>query len=75
MKASIGRVVHYFPLNDIYYLNQDEKLAAIICGVNEDGSVNLQVFPNCDFNPRFLANIRNDSTTSKSYWAWPEREE
>lgn len=45
MKPTIGRVVWYRPLhNEGLVANGTEPLAAHICGVTEDGLVNLVVF-------------------------------
>ena len=49
-------------------------MAAIVTGVNADGSVNLQVFPNqVNASVEFFSHVPFNNTTGEG-WHWPERE-
>ena len=73
-KPSIGRIVHY---NDDAYTWQtwqgrepDNWLAAIICRVHSDTTVNLSVFDaNGNTMPRTLVEMGD----GRYQWRWPPR--
>lgn len=70
-KPSIGRIVHYTNLGD-----QDGKYppttqAAIVTGLNDDGTVSLHVFYKTgQFD---LASCAYDADGARGTWRWPPR--
>lgn len=76
MKPSIGRIVHYTNLGDRDGRFSPEIQAAIITGLNADGTVALNVF----YRTGWFAMDSVDETQEKpgtdaarGMWAWPER--
>ena len=63
-KVSVGRMVHY---------TEDGQtcLAAIVAGVNEDGTVNLSYFSRTGGH-RQVQNVGEDAASTFA-WHWPER--
>lgn len=73
---SIGRVVHYTNLGDRDGKYPPTIQAAIITGVNDDGTVALHVFyktgqfdlASCSFTEALAG-----SEDARGKWSWPER--
>lgn len=76
-RPTVGRIVHYYDGGK--YPAEDgsnvETLAAIVTGVNEDGSVNLSVFR--PGSPMVVAcsNVRETGSWEEApgTWGWPPR--
>jgi hypothetical protein len=77
MRPSLGRIVVYrLPAGQIPPHGQCDH-AAIVAGVNYDGTVNLHVFPNLAA-PFFAANVGElapSIASSVPTWHWPPRVE
>jgi hypothetical protein len=71
-KPTIGRIVHYVNLGDSQGLYPPECQAAIITGVNEDGTVALHIFYRTgDF---YMQDVEfSEDTQQRRSWHWPER--
>ena len=77
MKATVGRIVHYTNLGDRDGKYPPEVQAALITGVNADGTVALHVFyktgqfdmPRVEFTAETAG-----SEGARGKWAWPARE-
>lgn len=66
MRPTVGRIVHYTNLGDKDGRFPPETQAAIITGVNEDGTVTLHIFMPCvPFSEEPL---------TRGHWNWPPRE-
>jgi hypothetical protein len=87
MKPTIGRIVHYVLTQwDADRINEQptsferdeskegDELAAVVCGVHEDGTLNIQVlgFRALHWTPT----LSEDQELKKApgSWHWPERE-
>lgn len=68
-EPSVGRIVHYVPVYD----QAGAAVAALISGVNKDGSVNLHVFYNTPSSAVFRENIKYSEENEKNTWHWPIR--
>lgn len=70
MKPSVGRIVHFN--FDFKHTGEETSVfnAALIVAVNEDGTVNLQVFYP-DGKIEFLSNIQQGDAFEQ--WNWPQR--
>ena len=74
--ASIGRIVHYTNLGDRDGVYLPEAQAAIITGLNDDGTVSLRVFYRTgDFN---MASVKHSEAIpgtelARGCWGWPPR--
>lgn len=74
--ASIGRIVHYTNLGDRDGKYPPEVQAAIITGLNADGTVVLHVFyktgqfdlASCEYTDE-----KAGSEGARGKWSWPER--
>lgn len=65
-QPTVGRIVHYQPLNSPL------PLAAIITGIEEDDFVNLSVFmPDGTLKPQ--RNVAHTNTPHEGCWNWPPR--
>ena len=63
---SVGRIVHYRPMVD----EDQETLMAFITGVNDDGSVYLEVHP--PGRPVFFVPYaRYSIDLEPGFWSWP----
>jgi hypothetical protein len=70
-KPSIGRIVHYTNLGDKDGKYPPEQQAALVTGLNQDGTVALKVFyktgtfdmPSVEYADRY----------ERGKWSWPER--
>lgn len=77
MKPSIGRIVHYTNLGDRDGKYPPTVQAAVITGLNDDGSVSLHVFYKtgqfdlavCEFTESAAG-----SEGARGRWSWPARE-
>lgn len=84
MKPSVGRIVHYTNLGDRDGKYPPEIQAALITGVNADGSVALHVFyktgqfdmpaVECAQKPG-MPHVVAGSEAARGKWCWPERVE
>ncbi len=64
MKPTLGRIVHYNL--------RGQMLAAMVCRVQDDGSVNLQVFEGGTNGSRLVTEVREGTVSGT--WHWPPRE-
>lgn len=79
MNPTIGRIVHYTNLGDRDGKYPPEKQAALITGVNDDGTVALHVFyktgqfdmPSVGQAPD---GVVAGSEGARGKWQWPARE-
>jgi hypothetical protein len=77
---SVGRIVHYTNLGDRDGKYPPETQAAIVTGVNADGTVALHVFyrtggfdmPSVSYAGTLIV---AGSDGARGKWAWPERQE
>lgn len=73
MKPTVGRIVHYVS-------REGEHVAAMIVGVNSDGSVSLTTFPLPAGSTGLARNVVYSNPaithplTQTQTWHWPERE-
>lgn len=78
MKPSIGRIVHYTNLGDRDGKYPPEVQAALITGVNADGTVALHVFYKTgQFDMPSVsqaATAAAGSEDARGKWQWPVRE-
>jgi chemotaxis response regulator CheB len=77
MKPSIGRIVHYTNLGDREGKYPPEIQAAVITGVNDDGTVALHIFYKTgQFDMASVAHTDEAAGTdgARGKWAWPARE-
>ena len=66
IRPSVGRIVHY---NRSY---NDEPNAALITGLNSDGTVALRVF---DVNSSWAEpSVPYNAGRQENTWSWPERQ-
>lgn len=78
MKPSIGRIVHYTNLGDRDGKYPPTIQAALITGVNDDGSVSLHVFYKTgQFDLAQCAHTEAQAGTeeARGKWSWPVRDE
>ncbi len=78
MKPSIGRIVHYTNLGDRDGKYPPTVQAAIITGLNEDGTVSLHVFYKTgqfDLASCNSTDAKAGSEKARGHWTWPERVE
>jgi hypothetical protein len=70
-RPSIGRIVHYTNLGDKDGKYPPETQAALITGVNEDGSVALHVFYKTgQFD---MPSVPFAESPVRGHWNWPPR--
>lgn len=77
MKPSIGRIVHYTNLGDRDGKYPPEIQAAIITGLNTDGTVSLHVFYRTggfDMPSVEHTNCLAGTEGARGAWAWPSRD-
>lgn len=78
MKPSIGRIVHYTNLGDRDGKYPPTVQAAIITGINDDGSVSLHVFYKTgqfDLAKCEQTDAPAGSEAARGKWCWPARVE
>jgi hypothetical protein len=69
MKPTIGRIVHYTNLGDKDGRFPPETQAAIITGVNDDGTVALHIFYKTgQFD---MPAVPYSETPARGHWNWP----
>lgn len=76
MKPSIGRIVHYTNLGDKDGKYPPEVQAALITGINADGTVALHVFYKTgqfDMPSVNSTDAPAGSDMARGHWTWPER--
>lgn len=76
MKPTIGRIVHYTNLGDRDGKYPPTVQAAIITGVNEDGTVSLHVFYKTgqfDLASCQQTEAVAGSEDARGRWSWPPR--
>ncbi len=76
MKATVGRIVHYWPPREIW--SGEVPLAAIVTGLCEfAGIVDLTAFPPGGIPmPRCgVRQVEDGPTTEEGVWNWPVREQ
>lgn len=70
-KPSIGRIVHYTNLGDKDGRYPPEQQAAIITGLNADGTVALHIlYKTGQFD---MAAVPQSETYERGHWSWPPR--
>lgn len=70
-KPSIGRIVHYTNLGDADGKYPPEQQAAIVTGVNADGTVALHIFYKTgQFD---MASVPFSEEYKRGHWTWPPR--
>lgn len=77
MKPNVGRIVHYTNLGDRDGRFPPEVQAALITGVNADGTVALHIFYRT--GEFYMASVPfteqpAGSDAARGHWAWPARE-
>ncbi len=71
MKPTIGRIVHYTNLGDKDGRYPPETQAAIVTGVNADGTVALHIFYRTgQFD---MPSVPFAHTAERGHWTWPPR--
>lgn len=66
MNPTVGRIVHYFSdENDL------TPQAAIVVKVNNDNTVNLQVFSSSSSRTYIVQNVAEAITSTYKRWTWP----
>lgn len=76
---SIGRIVHYTNLGDRDGKYPPEIQAALITGINTDGTVSLHVFYRTgQFDMPAVSQVEDETTqagteAARGKWAWPAR--
>lgn len=71
MKPTIGRIVHYMSLGSADGLYPPETQAAIVTGVNQDGTPSLLVlYKTGMFN---LESVPFAETPTRGRWNWPPK--
>lgn len=66
-KPTIGRIVHF-------KTEEGDVLAAVIVGVNEDKTVNLNVFTNNDVSQPVIRIKNIEQGEGEKKWSWPPRD-
>ena len=72
MKPTVGRIVHYTNLGDADGKFPPEVQAALITGVNADGTCHLHIFYRTgqfDMDAPF-----SEVPLTRGHWNWPPRE-
>lgn len=77
MKPTVGRIVHYTNLGDRDGRYPPQVQAAIITGVNDDGTVALHIFYKTgqfDMQTVPKSDAAPGSDAARGHWNWPPRE-
>lgn len=76
MKPTVGRIVHYTNLGDADGKYPPETQAALITGVNADGTVSLKVFYRTGIfdMPSVSMGGPDGTTPTRGCWNWPPRD-
>jgi hypothetical protein len=72
MKPTIGRIVHYTNLGDKDGKYPPEQQAAVITGVNMDGTVALKILYKTGIFD--MASVAQAQEYERGKWTWPPRE-
>src|SRR5262249_50434189 len=72
MKPTVGRIVHYTNLGDKDGRYPPETQAAIITGVNEDGTCALKIFYRTGMFD--MPAVPHAEISTRGHWNWPPRE-
>jgi hypothetical protein len=70
-KPSIGRIVAYTNLGDADGRYPPQEQAAIITGINEDGTVSLKIFYRTGIFD--MPSVTFSTSPARGMWNWPER--
>lgn len=71
MYPSIGRIVHYTNLGDKDGKYPPETQAALITGLNEDGTVSLKIFYRTGIFD--MPKVPFSAEPERGHWSWPPR--
>lgn len=71
MKPTVGRIVHYTNLGDKDGRYPPETQAAIITGLNDDGSVALKIFYRTGIFD--MPSVPYSVLPERGHWSWPPR--
>jgi hypothetical protein len=71
MSPSVGRIVHYTNLGDKDGKYPPEQQAAMITGVNDDGTVALKIFYKTGIFD--MPSVPYSETYERGHWSWPPR--
>jgi hypothetical protein len=74
MKPTIGRLVHYQRGHGNTGKLGSATCAALITGVNPDGTVNLHIFPDHGGSDTWIGSIAHAEKPAYGCWNWPPRE-
>lgn len=68
---TVGRIVHYTNLGDKDGRYPPEQQAAMITGVNDDGSVSLKIFSKTGIFD--MSAVPFSEEYARGHWSWPPR--
>jgi hypothetical protein len=71
VKPTVGRIVHYTNLGDSEGRYPPEQQAAVITGVNEDGTVSLKIFYRTGIFD--MPSVPYSGEYQRGHWTWPPR--
>lgn len=71
MKPTVGRIVHYTNLGDKDGKYPPEQQAALITGLNQDGTVSLKVFYRTGIFD--MPSAPFSETYERGHWSWPPK--
>lgn len=73
MNPTIGRIVHYTNLGDADGKYPPETQAAIITGINSDGTVALHIFYKTGQFDLSAVKHAPDDVPTRGQWNWPPK--
>ena len=74
IKPSVGRIVHYYPDQNIAMFKGQEECAAIITKVHSDTEVNLTVFGDGHMASTCVSHVSlRKEAKQMAAWGWPPR--
>jgi hypothetical protein len=73
MKPTVGRIVHYTNLGDADGKYPPETQAAIITGLNDDGTVALKIFYRTGIFD--MPSVPYSEISKRGHWTWPPKVE
>lgn len=71
MTPTIGRIVHYTNLGDKDGKYPPEQQAAIITGINSDGTVALKIFYKTGIFD--MQSVSFSESYERGHWSWPPK--
>jgi len=77
MKATVGRIVHYFPISDHgAQSNHADVVPAIVVSIHGENLCNLRVFVDGNENPLWRTSVcqKSQADENQPYWDWPQIE-